>query len=111
MALRVQVESQRIRSGAGKMGGFAGEADSSPPDLERQASAADRANRGFMTGEACEAVADDFKQDMRELQEHLEDTQQALEEIAQDWDDNDQGVADEFDGIGSEVANLRAPGV
>ncbi|MEU6858024.1 WXG100 family type VII secretion target [Glycomyces sp. NPDC046736] len=111
MSFGVQVESSAIRSGAGKMGGFAGEAKQLTPEMEREASAADQANRGFMTGEACEAVADDFKQDMRELQEHLEDTQQALEEIAQDWDDNDQGVSEEFDRIGSDLSNLRMPGL
>ena len=111
MAVRVQVESGQWRSGAGKMRGFAAAATRRPPDVERSAKQADGANKGFMTGEACEAVAEDFQEDMKDLNEHLEDTAEILGEIADDWDEADGANAEVFQSVGSEVSSLKPPGV
>jgi hypothetical protein len=109
MAYRVQVALQEIRSSGRRMKQFASEADRLGPDPEREADAADRANRGFMTGEACKALADDFKEDMQELREHWEDTADALDGVAKDWDDADSGVGTDFDGIGSDLRDVKIP--
>lgn len=106
MGFRVQVESQRLRSGAGKMRSFASEANQIPESPERDAQSASGANRGFMTGEACEALAEDLKADMKELGEHLEDTAAGLEDAAKDWDDADDQMASEFDQIATSLKGV-----
>lgn len=106
MGFRVQVESSRLRSGAGKMRSFASEASQIPDAVEREACAADRANRGFMTGEACEALAEDLKADMKELNEHLDDTAKGLEDAAKDWDDVDDQMASGFDEIAGRLRGI-----
>ncbi|MDA1361679.1 type VII secretion target [Glycomyces luteolus] len=103
MGFRVQVESGQLRSGAGKMRSFASDASRIPDAVERDARSADSANRGFMTGEACEALAEDLKADMKELNEHLKDTAKGLEDAAQDWDDADEQMASGFDEIATRL--------
>ena len=103
MGFRIQVEGQALRTGATKMRSLAAEATRIPESPEQEASDAGRANRGFMTGEACEALAEDLGADMKELNEHLEDTAKGLEDSAKDWDDADQEMASDFDGIGSKL--------
>ncbi|THV42950.1 hypothetical protein [Glycomyces buryatensis] len=107
----IQVEGARLRSSAGKMRGFGSDALDIAPDPERECDAADNANKGFMTGEALQAIAKDLKDDMKELNEHWEDTAELLEEIAEDWDGVDDDQAKAFDTIGGDLGSFKVPGL
>lgn len=109
MGFRVQVESAQLRTGAGKMKELANEAKQIPDKAVRDAKTTDSANRGFMTGEACEALADDLKQDMQELSRHLDDTSKGLKDTAKDWDDVDEAMGKDFDSIGSDLSGFKTP--
>nr|WP_281276941.1 type VII secretion target [Glycomyces buryatensis] len=105
----IQVEGARLRSSAGKMRGFASDASDIAPDPERECDAADRANAGFMTAEALQAIAKDLKDDMKELNEHWEGTAELLTDIADDWDGVDDDQAKAFDTIGGDLGGFTVP--
>lgn len=106
----VLIEHQQLRTAAGKMQGFASDAVGIPPSVTRDSRSADSANRGFMTGEACEAIAKDLDDDMKTLQRHLEDTARGLREMPDAWEEIDRANAAIFEVLLEELNGFKASG-
>ncbi|THV41403.1 hypothetical protein [Glycomyces buryatensis] len=105
----VMIESARILSGAQKMKQLSSEAKSLPQDVVRAAQRAETANRGFMCADGAKEFADDFKEDMQELHEHLSDTHSVLTKVARSWDKADEDGAADFKPFESDLSGFQVP--
>jgi hypothetical protein len=106
----VLIDHQQLRSAADKMQGFASDAVGIPPSVNRDSRSADSANRGFMTNEACEAIAKDLDDDMEKLKRHLEDTARGLREMPDAWEEIDRANAAIFEVLLEELNGYKPSG-
>lgn len=105
----VSVRTEDLRSASQKLRSHAPEATRIPGDLKTEARQADQSNRGFMTGEAGESLAEEVAAAMEHYQEHIEFEAEAIKDCAKDWDDADKEVGSAFDEISSELASFKVP--
>ncbi|THV41432.1 WXG100 family type VII secretion target [Glycomyces buryatensis] len=93
---RIIVESDRLRSAAERIRQFAAETKDLPHQLDGSAERATKANSGLMCAGAAQELAEDFRRDMEQLSEHLDDTQEVIDDAALHWGYADQDAANDF---------------
>ncbi|MDA1363050.1 hypothetical protein O1R50_25785 [Glycomyces luteolus] len=106
---KFSVYTEELRSASQRLSSHAPDATQIPSDLKTEARQADQANRGFMTGEAGESLADEVAKAMEHYKEHIEFEVDAIKDCAEDWDDADKATESAIDAIAAELSSFRVP--
>lgn len=105
----VMIQSEAVRGAADQIKQYAQQAKSLPESTVQAAQRAESANRGFMMADGAKDFADDLEQDMKELNEHWEDTAEVLEDIAEHWDRADEDGEADFSPIEGDLQGFQVP--
>lgn len=99
----LQVDPDELRTGATKTKATAPKMTAMSSGLDRGARQADRANAGYLTGEASQQFADRFDEAMTSIKDGVETQSDLIKDAADAWSDADEAVAKDFKDISSSL--------
>lgn len=99
----IKVDPDELRSGATKTKATAPKMTAMTSALNRGAGQADRANRGYLTGEASQQYADRFDEAMTSIKDSVETQTDLIKDAADAWSEADEAVAKDLKDIASNL--------